>query len=272
MKRAAVIGHPVAHSKSPLIHGFWLEQLGISGRYDKIEVLPEALADFCASLAADGFAGVNVTLPHKIHAAQHVAALTPLARSVGAVNTIIVQQDGDLLGHNTDIGGFTLPLAKMADLTGKKVVVLGAGGAARAIVTGLAGLAVAEIHIVNRTRDSIAALESCAGDVPVKPHGWLTVPMALAGASLLVNTTSLGMSGQPPLQLDLSPLANDAIVNDIVYAPLDTDLLRAARARNLRTIDGLDMLIGQAAEAFALFFGQSPNRGGDALLRAQLTA
>jgi shikimate dehydrogenase len=272
MKRAAVIGHPVAHSKSPLIHGFWLDQLGMVGRYDRIDVLPGALADFCAGLAHEGFAGVNVTLPHKVNAAQHVAALTPLARSVGAVNTILVEPDGSLCGHNTDVGGFVLPLVKLADLRGKKVVVLGAGGAARAIVAGLAALGVSQIHVVNRTREAITALEPCAGDVPVKAHGWLTAPLALGGASLLVNTTSLGMAGQPPLQLDLLPLAPEAIVYDIVYAPLETDLLRAARARGLATLDGLEMLIGQAAEAFALFFGGNPNRAEDAALRARLMA
>jgi shikimate dehydrogenase len=267
MMRAAVIGHPIAHSKSPRIHGFWLEQLGIAGSYTAIEVLPEQLGAFCARLHEAGFAGINVTLPHKVHIAQHIAALTPLAAQVGAVNTVIVQREGILLGHNTDVGGFTVPLRKLADFKGKKAVVLGAGGAARAIVAGLASLELGEIHIINRSVDKIAALQSIT---PVIAHSWESAALVLRDAAILVNTTSLGMAGEPPLTLDLSPLAADAVVNDIVYVPLETPLLAQARARGLRTIDGLDMLIGQAAEAFTLFFGEAPDRTKDAQLREML--
>ncbi len=267
MKRAAVIGYPIAHSKSPRIHGFWLQQLGLAGSYDAIEVLPENLRRFCAELPSSRLAGVNVTLPHKIAVAQHVAAMTPLAAQVGAVNTVIVQADGSLLGHNTDVGGFAQPLTKMDDFTGKKAVVLGAGGAARAIVAGLASLGLGSIHIVNRSLDKAAELGEIA---PVSVQDWHSVDAALEGAAILVNTTSLGMTGQPPLDINLSPLATGAVVNDIVYAPLETALLAQARQRGLRTIDGLDMLIGQAAEAFELFFGAAPDRAEDATLRALL--
>lgn len=269
MKRAAVIGHPIAHSKSPHIHGFWLQQLGMDACYDAREVLPENLGSFCARLAEDGFAGINVTLPHKIEITQHLAALTPLAAQVGAVNTVIVEADGRLLGHNTDVSGFAFPLAKTGDFKGKKAVVLGAGGAARAIVAGLCALGLGEIHIVNRSMDKIVALETIA---PVIGHSWASVGAALEDAAILVNTTSLGMIGKSALEIDLAPLAKGAVVNDIVYAPLETALLAQARARGLRTIDGLDMLIGQAAEAFALFFGAAPNRAADVQLRALLTS
>jgi shikimate dehydrogenase len=267
MKRAAVIGHPVAHSKSPRIHSFWLQQLGIAGSYERIEILPENLGDFCARLASGGYSGVNVTVPHKINVAQYMAALTPLARQVGAVNTVIAEAEGRLLGHNTDVGGFAAPLRKMGDFAGKKAVVLGAGGAARAIVAGLAGLGVQDIHIINRSAAKIAALQAIA---PVTGHDWAAADAALEAAAILVNTTSLGMAGQPPLRLDLSALPEHAVVNDIVYAPLETPLLACARARGLRTLDGLDMLIGQAAEAFALFFAETPDRSADAQLRALL--
>jgi shikimate dehydrogenase len=268
MKRAAVIGHPVAHSKSPLIHGFWLAQLGLVGAYDRMDVAPDQLANFVQGLNANGYAGINVTIPHKVTVMLCCDALTPLAKCVGAVNTVIVQQDGMLLGHNSDVAGFTTPLRKLQDLKGKKAVVLGAGGAARAIVAGLADIGLAHIHVINRSRSSLELLNQIA---PVVPHDWSTTDKALEGAALLVNTTSLGMKGQPPLEIDLSPLPNEAIVNDIVYAPLETDLLRRAALRGHRTINGLHMLIGQAAEAFELFFGAAPDRTQDAALQALLT-
>jgi shikimate dehydrogenase len=269
MKRAAVIGSPISHSKSPLIHGFWLQQLGIDGRYDAVEVLPENLSGFCARLVQEDFIGINVTLPHKINIMDYMTDLTPRAAQVGAVNTVVVQADGSLLGHNSDVSGFTLPLAKMGNFKGKKAVVLGAGGAARAIAAGLATLGLGEIHIVNRSRDKASSLQTI---VPVVDHSWAAIEAALEDAAILVNTTSLGMAGQSALSIDLAPLADGAVVNDIVYAPLETPLLVQARARGLRTIDGLEMLIGQAAEAFEYFFGQAPNRAADGELRAMLIA
>jgi shikimate dehydrogenase len=269
MKRAAVIGHPIAQSKSPVIHRFWLQQLGLEGDYQRIDVSPDELNEFMHGLAGSGYAGVNVTLPHKIRVAHYCDHLTPLATRVGAVNTVVVEADGRLLGHNSDVAGFTTPLFKMGDFKGQKACVLGAGGAARAIVAGLASLGVAEIHVVNRHVANIKSLTSIA---PVLPHDWSDVTAALSDAALLVNATSLGMIGQPPMSLDLSPLATDAIVDDIVYAPLETELLRQAKARGLRTIDGLEMLMAQAAEAFDYFFGFKPDRTRDGELRALLTS
>jgi shikimate dehydrogenase len=269
MKRAAVIGHPISQSKSPRIHRFWLEQSGLTGDYLRLDIAPAMLADFMRGLPSSGYAGINVTLPHKITVASFCDTLTPLATCVGAVNTIVVEQNGCLLGHNSDVTGFTAPLLKMGDFKGQKACVLGAGGAARAIVAGLAALGLAEIHIVNRSLDKINSVASIA---PVVPQDWSNIDAALADAALLVNCTSLGMTGQPPLEIDLSPLAKDAVVNDIVYAPLDTALLLQAKAQGLRTIDGLEMLIGQAAEAFEYFYGVAPDRSADAALKARLTA
>jgi len=264
--KAAVIGDPVAHSKSPLIHGYWIERLGLAASYTRVHVRADALAEFVATLRADGWRGVNVTLPHKVAIAALCDDLTPLARRVGAVNTVIVGEGGTLLGHNTDVAGFTTPL-RARTWSGARACVLGAGGAARAITTGLADLGFAAIHVVNRTPANIAALP-----VACIAHDWNSVEAALAGADLLVNTTALGMTGKPPLDIDLAPLAPDAWVNDIVYAPLETGLLAQARARGLHTVDGMEMLIGQAAEAFSLFFGQAPPRdpASDAGLRAVL--
>ncbi len=269
MKRAAVIGHPVLHSKSPDIHHFWLDALKLEGRYSSVDVEPDQLAAFMQNLAAQAYAGINVTKPHKLAVMPFCQTLTPLAASIGAVNTVIVQHDGSLLGHNSDVAGFATPLRNMQDLKGQKAVVLGAGGAARAIVAGLADMGATQIHVINRNQDNIKRLNTIA---PVIAHDWSASATVLENAALLVNTTSLGMIGQPPLDIDLAPLRPDAIVNDIVYAPLETPLLAQAKARGLRTIDGLNMLIGQAAEAFECFFGAAPDRSQDAALRALLTS
>ncbi len=267
MKRAAVIGHPIVHSRSPDIHHFWLNALKLVGEYERVDVEPDQLATFMQRLGSNGYAGINVTKPHKIAVMAFCQTLTPLAASVGAVNIVIVQTCGSLLGHNSDVGGFTAPLRKMQDLKGQKAVVLGAGGAARAVVAGLADMGVADIHVINRNQNNIKLLCTIT---PVVAHDWSAAANALEGAALLVNTTSLGMSGQPVLDIDLAPLRDDAIINDIVYAPLETPLLAQAKARGLRTIDGLDMLIGQAAEAFECFFGAKPDRSFDAALRTLL--
>jgi shikimate dehydrogenase len=267
MKRAAVIGHPVLHSKSPDIHHFWLDALKLDGDYQRIDVEPAHLPAFMQNLVAQGYAGLNVTKPHKLAVMPFCNTLTPLAASVGAVNTVIVEPDGSLTGHNSDVGGFAVPLQKMQDLKGQKAVVLGAGGAARAVIAGLAHMGVAQIHVINRNQDNIKRLDTIA---PIIAHDWSAAATVLENAALLVNTTSLGMTGQPALNIDLALLGSDAIVNDIVYAPLETPLLAQAKARGLRTIDGLDMLIGQAAEAFGYFFGAEPDRSFDAALRSRL--
>lgn len=262
---AEVIGDPIAQSKSPIIHGFWLHALGLEGSYAKTHVTADGLAEFFAARRADpDWRGCNVTVPHKAAVMAHLDALSADARAIGAVNTVV--REGDrLVGYNSDAPGFAEALA------GRPVpahaAVVGAGGAARAVLAALKGLGVAQVTLLNRSADKAAALLAefgLAGEV----RG-LDAP--LPSADLLVNASSLGMTGQPPLDLDLSPLPGHALVDDIVYAPLETPLLAAARARGLATVDGLSMLIGQAAVAFTHFFGAPPPRHRDAELRELLT-
>lgn len=264
---AEVIGDPISHSKSPAIHGFWLTALGIDADYRAAHVKPEGLAAYFDSRRADpNWRGCNITIPHKQAALDHVEDRGGIRESIGAINTVIC--DGDaLIGTNTDAGGFYAPIAGL-DLEGKQAVVIGAGGAARAILFALSRLGIGKVTIQNRNVLKAAALLSSFGlKGDARPLG-----TALPPAALLVNTSSLGMTGYPPLDLDLSPLPQDAVVYDIVYAPLETDLLAQARDRELHTVDGLDMLIGQAALAFELFFGAEPPRDRDDELRALLTS
>jgi len=267
MKYAEVIGDPIAHSKSPLIHGFWLKALGIDAAYRKTQVAAEALGDYFAARCDDpDWLGCNITIPHKQTALDFVEDRGDVRASIGAINTVF-RADDAVVGTNTDAAGFYAPIAGM-DLAGQPVVVIGAGGAARAILFALARVGVGRVTLLNRNPLKGAALLARFGlkgdalklDAPIPP------------AALLVNATSLGMVGQPPLDLDLSALPDDAVVYDVVYAPLETDLLKAARARDLATVDGLEMLIGQAALAFELFFGQTPPRDRDDELRAILAS
>lgn len=265
---AEVIGDPIAHSKSPLIHRFWLDVLGLPGAYGRRQVAPDALADYLAAARADpAWRGCNVTIPHKVAVMDLVADPGNIRGTIGAMNTIMRQPDGAVIGTNTDAAGFYAPLAEL-DLAGAPVVVIGAGGAARAVLFALARARVGHVTILNRSplkAMGLLATFGLKGDVAA-----LDAP--LPPAALLVNASSLGMTGQPPLTLDLSPLSDDALVYDLVYAPLQTGLLRAAAARGLATIDGLDMLIGQAALAFELFFGAAPPADRDDELRALLMA
>lgn len=247
---AEVIGDPIAHSKSPLIHNFWLADLGIDADYRAYHVRPDGLADYIAARRDDPlWRGCNVTLPHKQTVLAHVADPGGVEQSIGAANTLFWQGD-NLACTNTDAAGFYAPLAEVP-LAGAPVVVVGSGGAARAVLFALAQMRVGPVTIVARNALKASALlahfglkgQARALDAPLPP------------AALLVNASSLGMAGQPPLDLDLANLPGDALVYDLVYAPLETPLLAAARARGLETIDGLDMLIGQAAVAFELFFG-----------------
>lgn len=268
MNRAGVIGWPVAHSKSPLIHRFWLDCLGLAGDYLRLPVPPDQLADTLAGLAARGLAGVNVTLPHKEAVIPHLDSLDPAAASIGAVNCITVTAGGRLHGSNTDLDGFLEPLDRQFPAFPDRAVVIGAGGAARAVLAGLARRGTRHLTLLNRSEDRACALLEALGLAgEVRPLG-----APLPPAPLLVNASSLGMAGQPPLQVDLAPLPAEACVYDLVYAPLETPLLAVARARGLATIDGLAMLIGQAAPAFTRFFGRSPPRDRDAELRALLGA
>lgn len=266
---AGVIGWPITHSRSPYLHRHWLERAGLDGDYVRLPVSPEQLPAALAGLAALGMRGVNVTVPHKVTALALCQQLTPLATRVGAVNTIVVQPDGTLLGHNTDVAGFSAPL-RDAGLAGRPVTLLGAGGAARAILVALADLGAGEVRLVNRDQARSAMVAAAVPELTFTAYGWAELESALQDAALVVNATSLGMTGQPPLDIALDRVAADCIVNDIVYAPLETALLRQARARGLRTIDGLEMLIGQAAEAFCLFFDAMPDRTDDAVLRRGL--
>jgi shikimate dehydrogenase len=266
---AEVIGDPIAQSKSPVIHRFWLDALGLAGDYRRVGVTSADLADYIArSRENPDWRGCNVTIPHKIAVLDLIDDPGGVRDSIGAMNTILRQPDGSLIGTNTDAGGFAAPIAGL-DLTDAQVAVVGAGGAARAVLFALSKLGVGRVTILNRSPLKAAGLLAkfgLKGDVVP-----LTAPLAPATA-LVVNTSSLGMTGQPPLDLDLSPLGEDAVVYDIVYAPLETPLLAQAHARGLDTVDGLEMLIGQAALAFELFFGAEPPCDRDDELRALLTA
>ncbi len=270
MPYAEVIGDPIAHSKSPTIHRFWIEAAGLAADYRTAHVAAAGLADYFRERRADPhWRGCNVTIPHKLAVFDHVADPGGVRDTIGAANAVFRNEEGDLILTNTDAAGFYAPIADLA-LTGTPIVVVGAGGAARAVLFALSRLEVGPVTILNRNVLKAAALLSSFG---LKGKA-LPLDTPLPPAALLVNASALGMVGQAPLDLDLSPLPGDAIVYDVVYAPLETPLLAAARARGLDTVDGLDMLIGQAALAFELFFGIAPHRdeASDAALRALLTA
>jgi shikimate dehydrogenase len=272
MKRACVIGWPVEHSRSPLIHRYWLKHHGIDGAYEKEAVRPEDLASFLGSLDARGYAGANVTVPHK-EAALRVAVMTDeAARAIGAANTLWLDQAGRLCAGNTDAYGFITNLEAEAPDWNKghrPVMVLGAGGAARAIVHGLLVEGASRILIANRTRGRAEDLAEAFGPA-TGVIDWVHRDRALAGLGLLVNATSLGMTGKEPLTIDLAALPADAVVADIVYSPLETNLLAAARARGDRTVDGLGMLLHQAVPGFERWFGVRPDVTPE--LRAQVAA
>jgi shikimate dehydrogenase len=256
-RKAAIIGHPVTHSRSPLLHGHWLHAMGRAGSYGRIDVAPADLADFMAGFVAQGLTGCNVTVPHKEAVIPHLAGIDEAAATIGAVNTIYVE-NGALYGTNTDVLGFLGDLDASRpgwDAVPGEALVLGAGGAARAVLYGLRLRGFTEITILNRSPERAETLARRFG---VRPAPLDAFAERAPKASYLVNTTSLGMKGQPPLALDLTPLNPDAIVHDIVYVPLETEFLKAARARGHRTVDGLGMLLHQAVPAFARFFGETP--------------
>lgn len=260
-KLAGVMGWPVAHSRSPQLHGFWLEQYGIDGAYVPLPVRPEDFAAALRALPMLGFLGANVTVPHKQAALAAVDVADDTARRIGAVNTIVVTDDGRLEGRNTDAYGFMENLRAQApafDPTHGPAVVLGAGGAARAIVVALADARSPEIRVINRTTARADALVRDIGG-PSVAVDLSDMATALGDAALFVNATSLGMSGQPPLELDLAPLSTDAAVVDIVYEPLETALLSQARERGNPAVDGLGMLLHQARPAFEAWFGVAPD-------------
>ncbi len=261
MKRACVIGWPIEHSRSPIIHGYWLAKYGIDGAYEKEAVAPDALADFLGSLEAKGYVGANVTLPHKEAALAAAQFADEAAVTIGAANTLWLNADGLLHAGNTDAYGFMTNLDAEAPSWNqglRPVMVLGAGGAARAILFGLleAG-GVAKIYLANRTRSRADALAKVFGP-SVEVIDWDKRSEALSACGLLINTTSLGMTGQAPLEIDLAALSAAAVVADIVYIPLETKLVAVARSRGLTAVDGLGMLLHQAVPGFERWFGVRP--------------
>jgi shikimate dehydrogenase len=259
-KLAGVMGWPVAHSRSPVLHGFWLEEYGIDGSYVPLPVRPENLERALRALPVLGIAGCNLTLPHKEAALAIVDRLDPVARRIGAVNTVVVAPDGTLEGRNTDAFGFIENLrATLPGFTAAAgpAVVIGAGGGARAVAAALIEDGAPEIRLVNRSPERAASLAASLGG-PIRAIAWPERTAALAGAALLVNTTSLGMAGQPPLDLSLAALPATAPVADIVYVPLETALLAAARRRGNPVVDGLGMLLHQGRPGFAAWFGVMP--------------
>ena len=257
--RACVAGWPIAHSRSPLIHSFWLRTLRIDGAYDKVAVPPGKFAEFAESIGKAGLIGANVTVPHKEAAFAACNRLTANAADLGAANTLW-RENGKLCGDNTDVAGFLANLDEQApgwrDKT-RSAIVLGAGGAARAVVQALISAGTERIDVFNRTFERAERLASRFTRT-TRAAPWGALPPLLMGADLLVNASSLGMAGQPALEIDLAPLSAQAIVADIVYIPRETPLLAAARSRGLRAIDGLGMLLHQAAPGFEHWFGVRP--------------
>lgn len=262
-KIAGVMGWPIGHSRSPRLHGHWLDRHGIDGAYVPLAVAPENLSTALRALPALGFRGTNLTLPHKEAAVDICDSVTDQARRIGAVNTIVVGDDGTLQGSNTDAYGFIENLRQGSGWqpADGPVVLLGAGGAARGLAIALADAGVTELRILNRTQARAATLAADIG--PAVAAAWEDRADALAGAALLVNSTTLGMTGQPALDLDLSQLPAGAVVNDIVYAPLETPLLANARARGNPVVDGLGMLLYQAQPGFEAWFGTRPEVDAD---------
>jgi shikimate dehydrogenase len=256
-RAACLIGWPAAHSRSPLIHHYWLRTLGIEGGYNIEAVPPEGFAEFVLHLSAHGFVGANVTIPHKERALA-LSAPDARARAVGAANTLWYD-GGELRSTNTDIEGFihNLDAAAPGWDAAEEALVLGAGGSSRAVVFGLIERGIKRVHLANRTIDRARTLADQFG-ASVHPVAWDAIGDLLVEAGLLVNATSLGMHGQPELAIDVSRLPSQAVVADLVYVPLETALLAAARARGLRTADGLGMLLHQAVRGFELWFGQRP--------------
>jgi len=259
-KMAGVMGMPVLQSRSPTIHNYWLAKYGIKGAYGHFPVQPGNLDAAVRGLSALGLAGCNITIPHKVNALSLMDYLDPLAQRMGAINCIVVQADGSLHGFNNDGYGYIQSLKDAKPdwrADAGPVVVLGAGGAARAVVLSLIDQGATDIRLLNRTADKAHAL-AAGNEALVQVVDWSERAQALAGAALLVNTTNQGMYGQPPLELALDDLPRTALVSDVIYIPLETPLLAAARARGNATVNGLGMLLNQARPAFEAWFGVLP--------------
>jgi shikimate dehydrogenase len=274
LRRACIMGHPVAQSRSPMLHGYWLRALRVEGAYERADVAPEDFPTFFRDLPGHGFVGGNITKPHKEAAFRLVDRREGAAEAIGAVNTVWFE-NGNLIGGNTDYLGYLAHADDRApgwDAAGGLAVVLGAGGAARAIVYGLRERGF-DVAVINRTRSRAEELaKAFASHVHV--HDLNELPRLMRDAVLLTNTSALGASGQPPLEIDLGPLSDSAVVYDINYVPLETELLKAAAARGMRTVDGLGMLLHQAVPAFAKWFGVVPKVTAElrALLEADIRA
>ena len=258
---AGVMGSPIMHSRSPRIHNRWLAEYGLAGHYAPLLVTPDGLEKALRALHPLGFSGVNLTIPLKEKALTLVDSVDPLARRIGAINCVAVTDEGRLEGYNFDAFGFIAALQERApdfDPAAGPAVILGAGGASRALIAGLLDARCPQVRLANRTLERAQALAAEFGPAVI-PVRWEERAEALAGAALLVNATSMGMVGEPALDIALDALPQDALVNDIVYAPLETDLLARARARGLRAVDGLGMLLHQARPAFEKWFGPRPD-------------
>jgi shikimate dehydrogenase len=261
-KLAGVIGWPVGHSLSPRLHGYWLAAHAIDGAYIPLPVQKSDFKSVLGALQKAGFTGVNVTLPHKEAAYAASNELDNAAKAAGAVNLLLFAPDGKIVGCNTDIGGLAASLSDdlgRNTLQGRTAVILGAGGAARAAVLALAELGTKEIHVVARSGAKAGTLAAALKtNAELKAFDWDAWPRAAEGASILINATSAGMAGNPPLDISLDPLPVSAAVCDVVYNPLETDLLKRASSTGHRAIDGLGMLMHQAVPAFAAFYGEEP--------------
>jgi|KBSSwiStaDraftv2_1062776.scaffolds.fasta_scaffold353877_2 shikimate dehydrogenase len=271
MTRACIMGHPVAHSRSPMLHGYWLRTLKLDGAYDFADVAPENFETFFRGLGQNGFAGGNITKPHKEQAFRLVDRREAAADAIGAVNTVWYE-NGALIGGNTDWLGIVLSLDAIAPgWDSGNAVVLGAGGTARAATYGFRQRGL-KVSLVNRT---LARAEQLAADfLGVTAHGYDALPRLLGDADVLINTTSLGQAGNPPLVIDLTNLKHSAVVYDVVYVPLETGLLKAAKSAGHRTVDGLSMLLYQAVPGFAHWFGVTPTVTAEqrAILEADIRA
>ncbi len=259
-RAAGIMGWPVSHSRSPMLHGHWLARYGLPGAYIPLPVAPGSLPQALEGLVALGMAGCNVTIPHKVAVMPYLHHVDTMARRMGAVNTIVVGDDGQLSGYNNDGYGYIRGLLDALPdwrADAGPVAVIGAGGAARAVVLSLAERGAREIRVVNRSPDKAQALARELGS-PVQAHAWEQRHEILDGAALLVNTTSQGMNGHPPLDLALDRLPLHALVSDVIYTPLETPLLANARTRGHATVNGMGMLLNQARPAFEAWFGVRP--------------
>lgn len=258
---AGVIGHPISHSKSPALHGHWLRRYGIAGHYIPMDVAPEDLREVLQALPKMGFKGVNVTVPHKENALKIADVVSDRAALIGAANTLTFRQDGRIHADNTDGYGFIASLQQVIpdwDAATGPAIVLGAGGAARAVISALIEEGAPKITLANRTKARAETLRSEFG-AKIKVVDWTRIGPALAEAEIVVNTTVLGMTGKPELKLSLEKLRTGTVVCDLVYTPLKTAFLAAAEQQGARTVDGLGMLLHQAAPGFERWFDQTPD-------------